>query len=360
MKRVKVGDRYIGEGEPVFIIAEIGLNHNGSAELARRLIDVAVNAGCDAVKFQKRSPRAMLTREFYESPYTNGGHSFGPTYGAHREALELSEDVYRQLKEYCDRRGILFFASAWDEGSADFLARLDVPLFKIGSPDLTNLPLCEHIAKMGKPIILSTGMSEMREVERAVETILRFNDQLILMHCVSIYPTPVEHVNLGCMRDLAERFGLPVGYSGHEHGIAIPVAAVAMGACAIEKHITLCRVLRGGDHKFSLEPDEVHALVRSIRAVEQALPSREKTVHPLELPARQKLAKSLTSAVRIPRGTVITREMLCCKSPGTGIPPTQIDQVVGRIALADIEEDCTIFPEQVGLGRTIERHRATA
>lgn len=360
MKRVKVADRYVGEGEPVFIIAEIGLNHNGSPELAKKLIDVAVNAGCDAVKFQKRDPRAMLTREFYNTPYMNGGNSFGPTYGAHRDALELSEDVYWQMKEYCDRRGIMFFASAWDEGSADFLARMDVPVFKIGSPDLTNLPLCEHIAKMGKPIILSTGMSAMWEIERAVETIVRHNDRLILMHCVSIYPTPAEHVNLGCMKELAEYFGLPVGYSGHEHGIAIPVAAVAMGACAIEKHITLCRGLKGGDHKFSLEPDEVHALVRSVRAVEQALPSRDKTVHPKELPARQKLAKSLTSVGRIPKGTVIIREMLCCKSPGTGISPTQIDDVVGRVALVDIEEDCTILPEHVGLGRAIERHKATA
>ena len=341
MKKIRIDDKLIGENEPVFIIAEAGINHQGDFEIAKKLIDVAVMAGADAVKFQKRKIDRILTKEGLSKSYINE-NSFGPTYGEHKQALELSEGHFRKLKNYCGDKKIIFLASAWDEESADFLEELNIPIYKIASADLTNLPLLEHIAKKGKPIILSTGMSNIAEIKKAVETITKFNNDLILLQCTSTYPCKFKEINLKVIEHLTKIFNVPVGYSGHEPGIAIPVAAVAMGACVIERHFTLDRTMKGGDHAASLEPIGLQKLVRDIRHVEEALGSGNKRVLESEIPIRQKLAKSLVSKMFIPKGTIITKDMLTTKGPGTGISPSEIIKVIGRCTIKDIKEDIVI------------------
>ena len=342
MNLIRIGDREVGPGRPAFVIAEAGVNHNGSADLAHRLIDVAIGAGCDAVKFQKRSVRALLSREAFNKPYSNQGHTFGSTYGEHRQRVELSPEQWVSMKAHADEAGIMLLGSAWDEQSAAFVESLGVPAHKIGSPDLTNLPLCRQLASFGKPVILSTGMSRAKEVDVAVANIRNVNSQLIVLHCVSAYPAAFEDLRLGCIPQLRGRYQLPVGYSGHEHGWHAVIAAVALGACVIEKHITLDRSMKGGDHRLSLEPDDLRAMVRQIRDVEVALPGSSKELLPAETKFREKLGKSVVTKVDVPKGTRLTEDMLGCKSPATGISPMALDRVVGRVAVRDLGADLVL------------------
>lgn len=344
MKKVRIGKRLVGDGEPAFLVAEIGINHQGSRDIAEALIEASAVAGADAVKFQKRTIDRIFTRAALDAPYSNNGNSFGRTYGEHRRALELSREDYKYLKACADRKGLIFFASAWDEESADFLVDLGVPVLKIGSPDLTNLPLCEHVARKGLPVILSTGMAERCEVEKAVRTVMRHNENLILLHCTSIYPADYSEINLGLINALKESFEVPVGYSGHEHGWEIAFAARAIGACVIEKHITLDRSMKGGDHCLSLLPQEFAQLTRAVRRLEMAFKGNGKRLYPREIPFRNKLAKSLVASRLIRKGEVITRDAIVCKSPGGGISPIFIDDVVGCIARETIPEDSLIDP----------------
>lgn len=341
MKKVKIGNKLVGEGEPTFIVAEAGVNHQGELYIAKMLVDVAVDAKADAVKFQKRTIEKILTKEGLKRPY-GGPHSFGETYGEHRRALELSGDDYKEIKRYCDEKGIIFLASAWDEDSADFLEKLHVPAYKIASADLTNTPLLEYIAQKGKPVILSTGMSNMDEIEHAVNSIKKYNDQLILMQCTSTYPSRFEDIHLEVIKTLSKKFNVPVGYSGHELGIAISLAAVALGAVMIERHFTIDRTMKGGDHAASLEPRGLKKLVRDIRAFENAKGSAEKRLLESEIPIRKKLAKSIISKIEIKKGTVITRDMLTVKGPGTGFAPYEMDLVIGKRAKRDIKEDIVL------------------
>ena len=349
-KIVKILDREIGPGRPAYIVAEAGINHNGDPEIARKLIDVAVEAGANAVKFQKRTPRDILTRQAYERPYESE-HAYAPTYGEHREKLELSGDDYRRLAAYAAHKGIHFFASVWDPASADFMAALGAPAFKIPSADLINLPLLEYVAKKGKPMVVSTGMSTMEEVAEAVKTIRRSNDELILMHCVSTYPCENWDVNLRVMNELRERFDVPVGYSGHDRGVAIPVAAVAMGACAVEKHITLDRTMRGSDHAASLEPEGLRRVVRYIRNAEAAMGDGVKRILASEESLRVKLAKSIVTREPIPAGVAISAGMLGVKSPGSGLPPRFIPALVGRVAPVALDEDVVVPAEAINWPR---------
>lgn len=341
---VKILDREIGPGHPAYIIAEIGINHNGDPAIARRLIDVASSAGADAVKFQKRTPRDILTRAGFDRPYESD-HAYAPTYGEHRERLELSFEVYRDLFAYATTKGLHFFASVWDPKSADFIEILGAPAFKIPSADLTNVPLIEYVAKKGKPVILSTGMSTMDEVDIAVAAARKWTRDLVLMHCVSTYPCENRDVNLKMIGVLRERFDLPVGYSGHDRGVAIPAAAVALGANVVEKHITLDRTMRGSDHAAALEPEGLNRVVRYIRNVEAAMGDGVKRILEAEVPMRAKLAKSIATRCRIPAGTVISADMLTMKGPGTGLKPSLLSKVVGRAAAADLGEDL-LLPEE--------------
>lgn len=346
---IRIGNRSLGEGHPVFVIAEAGINHNGSLDTARRLIDAAANAGCDAVKFQKRHVRALLSRDAYDQPYANGGHSYGRTYGEHRERLELPAEAWWLLRDHARARGIALMASAWDLESADFVDSLGVPAHKIGSPDLTNLALCRRVAGFGRPVLLSTGMSDQWEVDRSVHAIREINPELVVLHCVSIYPAPYAELRLGCIPELRERYGLPVGYSGHELGRHAVTAAVALGARVIEKHITLDRSLKGGDHRFSLEPEELAAMVREVRELEAALGGGERRLLPEEVPFRRKLGKSVTTRVRVEKGTRLTAEMLTFKSPATGWSPLLLERLIGRPVVRDIAADRVIEQGDVAL-----------
>ena len=340
MPTIKVADRQIGDGHPGFIVAEAGLNHNGDLHIALRLIDAAKQAGADAVKFQKRTVEAILTREALDQPYA-GSNSYGATYREHRLALELSNDEWRQLAEYCTRQGIIWFASPWDEESADFLESLDMPVYKIASADLTNIPLLSHVAAKGKPVIISTGMSTMEEIDAGVQAVLEHNPNLIVLHCVSAYPFEPELANLNMIPALAERFpDLVIGYSGHEKsGFVVSLGAALLGAHVIERHLTLDRTMKGPDHAASLEPHGFSQLVENVHKMEDARGDGVKRIYPEEVPIRTKLAKSVTAAQHIKRGSVITREDLTMKSPGDGLTGRFLLDLVGRVTARSIESD---------------------
>jgi sialic acid synthase SpsE len=344
VKTIKINNRLIGEDYPCYFIAEAGVNHNGSVEIAKKLIKTAADAGADAVKFQKRSVKDILIAEALAKPY-GGINSLGSTYGEHREKLELSADAYRELLQYAQELGITFLASVWDKPSADFIDSLGVPAFKIPSADLTNLPLLEHVAKKGKPIILSTGMSTLEEIHEAVDEINKYNEQLILLHCVSVYPCEPEEVNLRVMETLKREFGVLVGYSGHEKtGFAVTEAAVALGAVIVERHFTLDRTMPGPDHAASLDAFGLERLIVHIRSdVEPALGTPEKKITEGEWGVRARLAKSIVSACNIKKGKVIAPEMLTVKGPGTGLKPKYLSSLYGKVAQCDIKAD-TLVP----------------
>jgi N-acetylneuraminate synthase len=285
-KTIKIGNREVGDNHPCFIIAEIGINHNGSLEIARRLIDAAVHAGCDAVKFQKRTIEVVYTAEELAKPRES---PFGTTNGDLKRGLEFGYAQYQEIDQYCRQKGILWFASCWDEASVDFIEQFQPPCYKIASASLTDDCLLRHHRKYGRPIILSTGMSTLEQVDHAVEILGKEN--LLLMHTNSTYPSKTDELNLRVLHTLADRYGIPVGYSGHEVGLATTVAAVALGACAVERHITLDRAMWGSDQAASVEPQGFERLVKDIRAVEKALGNGIKRVYESELPIMKKLRR---------------------------------------------------------------------
>lgn len=284
--KVKVGDRWVGEGEPVYIIAEIGINHNGSLETAKKLIDGAIFAGCDAVKFQKRTPEICVPPEQRNQERdTPWGRM---TYLEYRYRLEFQLEQYTEIDRYCREKGIHWFASCWDEPSVVFIEQFDPPLHKAASASLTDLSLIRMMSQTGKPLMISTGMSTTAEISTAIETAGR--DNLLVAHSTSVYPCPLDHLNLQMINTLRERFpGISIGYSGHEVGLAPSLAAVAMGAHFVERHITLDRSMWGSDQAASVEIMGLHRLVRSIRDIEQAMGNGIKKVYESELVALKKL-----------------------------------------------------------------------
>lgn len=346
MLQLDLGGRLVGDGQPAFIIAEAGINHQGDETIAMRLVDIAADAGADAVKFQKRTVSRILTREGLDMPYDNR-NSFGATYGEHKRALELSLESFARLKRHAESKRLTFLASAWDEESVDALDSLGVVAHKLASADLTNMPLLEHTARTGKPLLVSTGMSSLDEVDQAIGLLTSFHSRIILLQCTSTYPSEFHQINLRVLHTYRERYGLLVGYSGHEKGIVVPPAAVALGACVVERHFTIDRTMRGSDHAASLEPHGLIKLVRDIRAVEAALGDGVKRIQDEEWPIRRKLAKSVVSTVDIPADTVITREMLTTKGPGTGIPASQLRALVGARTARSIPADQVLRPEDI-------------
>jgi N-acetylneuraminate synthase/N,N'-diacetyllegionaminate synthase len=345
--KIKIKEnRYIGPGEPAFIVAEAGQNHNGELEIAKQLIDLAAQAGADAVKFVKRTIEDIFTKKALESPYV-GPNSFGDTYGEHRRKLELTAEQHFELAEYCRQKDIICFATPTDAKAVDLLEEIGVPLYKIASRDLINLPLLEYVAQKGKPVLLSTGMSTMEDIEEAVQTILGHNEELVLMHCTSEYPCPYEHVNLGMIETLRKKFNLNIGFSGHTIGIAVPVVAVALGAVVVEKHITLARHMKGTDHAVSLEPQGLSRVVRDIRNMEKAMGDGIKCVYEGELAVKQKLGKSLVTKMGMPKGTNLTADMLLVKGPGTGISPRAIKDILGKKLAVDKMEDSILEWEDI-------------
>lgn len=286
LKKVKIGNKIIGESEPVFVIAEIGINHNGDINIAKKLIDVAVAAGCDAVKFQKRTIEIVYRPEELAKPREN---PFGPTNGDLKRGLEFGEKEYEEIDRYCKEKGIIWFASPWDVKSVDFLEKFDVPCYKIASACLTDDELLKYIKSKGKPIILSTGMSSVEQIKHAVEILEE--DNLVLLHCTSTYPSADEELNLKVIPWLKENFNCPIGYSGHEVGVYSSLVAVVLGACAVERHITIDRAMWGSDQAASLETNGLNRLVRDVRLVPLWLGDGKKRVFESEKTILQKLRR---------------------------------------------------------------------
>lgn len=323
----------------ILIIAEAGVNHNGSPETARRLADAAKAAGADFIKFQTFKAEKLVAHGAQKAEYqknTTGG-------GSQEEMLkklELSYDDFAALKEYCDRIGIRFLSTPFDPESIDFLDTLEMPFWKIPSGEVTNYPYLRAIAKTGKPVVMSTGMCSLEEIREAIRA-LKENGagEIRLLHCNTEYPTPFEDVNLKAMQTLREEFGLETGYSDHTQGIEVPVAAAALGAVIIEKHFTLDRNMEGPDHKASLEPDELAAMVRAIRNIEKAVGTGVKTPSPSERKNMAVARKSIVAKERIRAGETLTEGNLAAKRPGTGISPMRWNEVIGTKAVRDFEED---------------------
>lgn len=327
----------------VFIIAEAGVNHNGDLKIAKKLVDAAFAAGADAVKFQTFVPEEVATGTAEKAAYQKAATSGQETQLDMIRRLALSEEAFRILKSYCDQAGIMFLSTPFDYYSVDLLDELGVPLFKIPSGELVNDRFLRYVAAKGKPLIISTGMATLGDVEEALETVQSAGArEITLLHCTSAYPTPYEEVNLRAMVTLKHAFGLPVGYSDHTLGIEVAVAAVAMGATVIEKHFTLSRDMDGPDHKASLEPHELAAMVRAVRNVEKALGDGRKRPTSAEKEVMQAARRSVVAACGIAVGEVITEDKLALKRPGTGLPPKMWGLIVGRRARVDIPGDTVI------------------
>lgn len=346
LKTFSIGSRPIGVGHPCFIIAEAGVNHNGDLDLARKLVDVAADAGADAVKFQTFSADRLVTMDAPQAEYQirNTGKDEGQY--AMLKRLELSSNAHQELMNHCAERGILFLSTPFDEESADFLEQLGLPAFKIPSGEITNTPFLQHVARKGRPMIVSTGMSTLEEVRQAVAAIRATgNPPLALLHCVSNYPADPRDVNLRAMATMQDALGVPVGYSDHTMGQEVALAAVALGACVLEKHFTLDRNLPGPDHKASLEPDEFIALIRRVRTIEEALGDGGKRCMPSEEGTKRVARKSLFAAMDVPAGTPLEYAHLAVRRPGDGLAPTEQDKLLGKVLVSDLKAGSKISLE---------------
>lgn len=340
MKKIKAGDRYIGEDEPCFIIAEAGVNHNGDINLAKKLIDVAVEAGVDAVKFQTYKAEEVVTKDAEKADYQRKTTDAEESQYEMLKKLELTQEDFEELHAYAQGKGILFLSSPFDKESVDLLNELGVPTFKIPSGEITNFPLLKHIARKEKPIILSTGMATLGEVEEALEIMRKEGaKEIILLHCISSYPAKMEDMNLKVIETLRQAFRLPVGLSDHTLGITIPIATVSLGASVIEKHFTLNKNLPGPDHRASLEPHELKQMVKAIRDVEKAMGNGVKRPTKEEDENKKAVRRSIIARVDIPEGVVITEDMLVIKRPGTGIEPRYMEKVCGARAKVSIRKE---------------------
>jgi sialic acid synthase SpsE/spore coat polysaccharide biosynthesis protein SpsF (cytidylyltransferase family) len=331
----------VGKPYMPYIIAEIGQNHNGSIDLAKKLIDMSKRCGANAVKFQKRDIESELTKKAYYAPYDNP-NSFGATYGEHREFLELSYDEHKELKEYCDLVDIAYFCTPCDIPSVEFLESIGCPFYKVASRDLSNIPLLERLGELEKPVIISTGMASIEDIDLAIESLGLAKEKLIIMHCVSQYPCDMKNVNLNVIRTLENKYKLNVGLSDHTSGIIASAVATAVGAKIIEKHVTLDRCMKGTDQPGSLEEKGFYKLIEYINSIELAMGDGIKKVLPEVIPAKNKLARSLTSKTKIIKGEEVKEQDLCLKSPGHGFSWEDRSRIIGKTAKVDIPKDVTI------------------
>lgn len=340
--------RMIGGDHPCFIIAEIGQNHQGDLETAKKMIHMVKECGADCAKFQKSELEHRFTKRALERPYTSK-HSWGKTYGEHKRHLEFNHDQYRELQRYAREIGVFFTASAWDNVSVDFLHELDVPFFKVASADANNFPYLTKTAKKGRPMVISSGMQSKDTMCRVYQMVKNLNPNFCILQCTSAYPLLPEDVNLRVIKAYQSAFpDIPIGYSGHETGIAITIAAVAMGAKVVERHVTLDKTWKGSDHQASLEPNELAELVRSIRTVEKGMGSPIKQLLPCEVACKDKLGKSVVAKVNIPAGTVLTLDMLAVKvAEPKGLLPEEIFDLQGKKTIKDIGEDETLTEDVV-------------
>ncbi len=364
--QIKIGKKLIDKGNPCFVIAEAGVNHNGDLELAKKLIDAAYEAGVDAIKFQTFKSEEIVTPEAEQAKYQTENTGKKTSQYEMLKRLELPYSAFRELKKYCDEKRILFLSTPHScKEDVDLVAEL-CPTIKVGSGDLTNLPILKYMARKKLPIIFSTGMANMEEIREGVEAILPINNQLILLHCTTNYPTALNEVNLRAMQTMEKEFNLLTGYSDHTENINVSLVAVAMGACIIEKHFTLDRNMEGPDHKASLEPKELKNLVDGIRSIEKQLSEGEKSENIIaklnvqealgngikrpnssEVEVAKIARKSIVAANDIKAGEMIKEEMLKIKRPGTGIMPKFLDKVVGKTAKENIQKDELIAWEKI-------------
>ena len=336
-EQIQFGDRSIGPDSPAYVIAEAGVNHNGSMQIAKKLVDIAAEADADAVKFQKRNLTQTYVEDVVQDPAIA---EMGVEYTvSNLKDVLLTDEQYRELAQYSKQQGIQFLCSPWDTDSVDFLEDIDIPAYKVGSPDMTNFVLLERLLETEKPLLLSTGMSEEKEIDRTVEFLRERNAEFGLLHCRSTYPSPFHNLNLNFMSELKRRYDVPVGYSGHERGIAVSSGAVAMGASVIERHFTLSRDMEGPDHAASLEPPGLEKLIRDIRNIEESKGNPRRYLTRGEYNNRVSLAKSLATTREIRKGEEISREDLTAKSPAKGISAQELYNIVGTRARENIEAD---------------------
>lgn len=340
MKReLLIDSTVINDTSDCYVIAEIGHNHQGDIEKARQLFRAAKECGANAVKLQKRDNRALFTEKLYNSPYDNE-NSYGDTYGEHREFLEFGRDEYIELQKYAKELDITMFATAFDFNSADFLAELDMPAFKIASGDLKNIPLLKYVARFQKPMVVSTGGATMEDVVRAYDAIMEINQQLCLLQCTAAYPVAYEELNLRVINTFRERFpNIVVGLSDHDNGIAMAVAAFVLGARVVEKHFTINRAWKGTDHAFSLEATGLRKLVRDLRRVPLALGTGIKHQFETEKKPLVKMGKKLVAARPLETGHILTSDDIAIKSPGDGLAPYYFDKVLGLVLKRPLEAD---------------------
>ncbi|WP_018685496.1 N-acetylneuraminate synthase family protein [Actinokineospora enzanensis] len=347
-RKIVIGDRIVDDYSDAYVIAEIGHNHEGELARAEELFHMAAKAGASAVKLQKRSNRTLFTRHMFDEPYV-GRNSFGPTYGKHRETLEFGRAEYVHLTGLAAELGIDFFSTAFDRDSVDFLVDLDVPAIKMASGDLTNTPLLTYAAAAGKPLIVSTGGADMDDVRRAVDTILPINRQLALLQCTAVYPATPEQLNLSVIDTFRREFdGVVAGFSAHDLEVESSWVAYALGARVVEKHVTLDRARPGSDHHFSLEAQHLSALVDGLARTRLSLGSPVKRHLTEELPAMRKMAKKLVAARDLPAGHVLTEADVAIKSPGDGLRPHLLPQVLGRPLVAALAADADIRLDGLG------------
>lgn len=343
-----IPNRWIGENHPCFIIAEIGQNHQGDINLAKKMIIAAKECDVDCVKFQKTDLSARFNKAALERPYLSS-NSWGKTYGEHRKYLEFNEDQFYELCQFAHQHNIAFSASGMDKPSVNFLHTLGIPFFKIGSGDANNFMQLIHTAKFGKPLVISTGMQTMATVRKVCDMLMPINKQLCFLLCTSAYPAPPEDIHLNVLKTYKSE--LPetiIGYSGHEIGQEITIAAVALGAKVIERHLTLDKTWKGSDHIASLEPQEFKQLVRQIRNVELALGTTEKKLRDSELSCYKKLGKTVVAAKFIPAGTVLSEDLLDIKvAEPKGWKAEQLFELIGRKVKSPVQYDCSILEDNV-------------
>lgn len=332
----------INDASDCYVIAEIGQNHQGDVETCKRLFDSAKACGANSVKIQKRNNFKLYTKEMFDSPYVSE-NAFADTYGTHREALEFNKEQYLELIAYAKKIGIMFFATAWDYDSADFLESLDMPAYKIASGDIINIPLLKYIAKFGKPMIVSTGGATMEDVRRAYEAIYPINKQLAILQCTAGYPPAWEELNISVINSLRKEFPeIVIGFSSHDNGIAMAVAAYTLGARIVEKHFTLNRAMKGTDHAFSLEHSGLEKMIRDLKRCRIAMGDGVKQRYQSEEKPLYKMGKKLVAARDLPSGHVLTEQDIACKSPNDGLPPYMIYDMIGKRTKTALKEDHTL------------------
>jgi len=338
-RNLVIGNYLINDDSDCYVIAEIGHNHQGNLETCKKLFVAAKNAGVNAVKLQKRDNKTLFTKEAYNKPYDNP-NSYGETYGEHREFLEFGRHEYVELQKCAKELGLEFISTAFDISSADFLEELDVPAYKLSSGDLKTTPLLKHVAKFGKPMIMSTGGASLEDIRRAYEMVMPINDQICLMQCTGGYPPEWHELNLMVIDTLRKEFpDIVIGFSSHDSGIAMAVAGYLLGARIIEKHFTLNRAMKGTDHAFSLEPIGMTKMIRDLRRLRVALGDGKKVPYPSEKAPITKMGKSLVAKRDLPQGHVLSDDDIAMKSPGGCLPPYEWENLIGMMLTQPMKEE---------------------